>query len=117
MATVLIVEDEFLVRDVIQIELEDAGYDVVVADSADAAIAILEARTDIHLVFTDIDMPGSMEGMKLAACVRDRWPPIHIIITTGKARPLKIPANALFIPKPYVGRAVVDAMRTFEGLS
>jgi CheY-like chemotaxis protein len=116
LATVLIVEDELLVRDVIQIELEDAGYDVLLADNADAAIAILEARGDIHLVFTDIDMPGSMDGMKLAACVRDRWPPIHIIITTGKDRPREIPANALFIPKPYVGRAVVDAMRTFENM-
>jgi CheY-like chemotaxis protein len=113
-ATVLIVEDEALVREVIQAELEDAGYEVVVAENADAAIAILEARADIHLVFTDIDMPGSMDGLKLAACVRDRWPPVHIIITTGKNRPLKIPANALFIPKPYVGRTIVDAIRTFR---
>jgi two-component system, response regulator PdtaR len=115
-ATVLVVEDEFLVRNVLQIELEEAGYDVILADNADAAIAILEARADIHLVFTDIDMPGSMDGLKLAACVRDRWPPIHIIITTGNARPSKIPANALFIPKPYVGRTVIDAMRTFENM-
>ncbi|MGF6427824.1 MULTISPECIES: response regulator [Bradyrhizobium] len=115
MATVLIVEDEFLVRDVVQSELEDPGYGVVVADNADIAIAILEARTDINLVFTDIDMRGSMDGMTLAACVRDRWPPIHII-TIGKARPREIPANALFIPKPYLGRAVVDAMRTFQNM-
>jgi CheY-like chemotaxis protein len=113
-ATVLIVEDEILIRDVVQIELEDAGYDVIVANNAEAAIAILEARADIHLVFTDIDMPGSMDGLKLAACVRDRWPPVHIIITTGKARPLEIPANALFVPKPYIGQAVVDAVCTFE---
>jgi CheY-like chemotaxis protein len=58
-ATVLVVEDELLVQNVLQIELEAAGYDVVLADNADAAIAILEARADIHLVFTDIDMPGS----------------------------------------------------------
>jgi DNA-binding NtrC family response regulator len=113
-ATVVIVEDEFLVRNFLQIELEDASYGVVLADNADVAIAILEARTDIHLVFMDIDMPGSMDGLKLAACVRDRWPPIHIIITTGNARPREIPANALFIPKPYIGRTVIDAMRTFE---
>ena len=114
MATVLIVEDEILVREIIQTELEEAGYDVIVANNADAAVAILEARGDIHLVFTDIDMPGSMDGLKLAACVRDRWPPIHIIITTGKARPLEIPANAIFIPKPYLGQTVVDAIRSFE---
>jgi CheY-like chemotaxis protein len=113
-ATVLVVEDELLVRDFLQVELEEAGYDVILADNADTAIAILEARTDIHLVFTDIDMPGSMDGLKLAACVRDRWPPIHIIITTGNARPREIPANALFIPKPYLGHTVIGAMRTFE---
>ena len=116
MATVLVVEDEVLVREVIRMELEAAGYQVMMAGSADDAIAILEARADIHLIFTAIDMPGSMDGLKLAACVRDRWPPVHIIITTGKSRPLEIPANALFIPKPYVGRTVVDAIRTFENM-
>ena len=89
---------------------------LALAAHADEAIAILEARQDIHLVFTDIDMPGSMDGLKLAAAVRDRWPPVHIIITTGKTRPLEIPANALFIPKPYLGRTVVSAMRTFENM-
>jgi two-component system, response regulator PdtaR len=116
MPTVLVVEDEVMIREVVKDELEDAGYTVIIAEHADAAIAILEARQDIHLVFTDIDMPGSMNGLKLAACVRDRWPPVHIIITTGKSRPASIPANALFIPKPYVGRNVVAAMRTFENM-
>ncbi len=84
---------------------------------ANQAIAVLEARQDIHLVFTDIDMPGSMDGLKLAAAVLvTRWPPIHIIITTGKARPMTIPANALFIPKPYLTTAVISAMRTFENM-
>jgi hypothetical protein len=55
-----------------------------------------------------------MNGLKLAACVRDRWPPVHIIITTGKAWPQEMPANALFIPKPYLSRTVVDAIRIFE---
>jgi two-component system, response regulator PdtaR len=114
MATVLIVEDEYLVREVLRDDLTRAGYDVVTAGDADEAIAILESRSDIHLVFTDIDMPGSMDGLKLAACVRDRWPPVHIILTTGKARPAEIPANALFIPKPYLGSAAVAAVRTFE---
>src|ERR1700710_2070122 len=113
MTTVLVVEDDAQIREIVKDELEEAGYAVVVASDADAAVAVLEARSDIHLVFTDIDMPGSMDGLKLAACVRDRWPPVHIIITTGKSRPLEIPANALFIPKPYIGRTVVDAVRTF----
>lgn len=116
MPTVLVVEDEVLIRDVVCDELADAGFEVIQVGTADEAIAVLEARQDIHLVFTDIDMPGSMDGIKLAAAVRDRWPPVHIIITTGKARPLSIPANALFIPKPYLGKNIVSAMRTFENM-
>jgi CheY-like chemotaxis protein len=115
-ATVLMVEDDQLIRQVVKDDLKAAGYTVLLAHDADAAIEILESRPDIHLVFTDIDMPGSMDGLKLAACVRDRWPPVHIIITTGKARPPVIPANALFIPKPYLADAVVAAMRTFENM-
>jgi CheY-like chemotaxis protein len=114
MATVLIVEDDLLVRELLNEELGASGYDVLMAGNADEAIEILERRSDIHLVFTDIDMPGSMNGLKLAAAVRDRWPPVHIIITTGKARPSEIPANALFIPKPYLCASVVSEIRTFE---
>jgi CheY-like chemotaxis protein len=117
MPTVLVVEDEVLIRDLVCEELTDAGFEVIQVGTADAAIAVLEARQDVHLIFTDIDMPGSIDGLKLAAAVRDRWPPVHIIITTGKARPLTVPANALFIPKPYLGRNVVTAMRTFENMS
>ena len=117
MPTVLVVEDEILIRELVAEELEVAGYTVVIANDADQAIAILEARQDIHLVFTDVNMPGSMDGLKLAAAVRDRWPPVHIIITSGKIRPLEIPANALFIPKPYVGENDVAAMRTFENMN
>lgn len=116
MPTVLVVEDEILIRDLISEELVIAGFDIVQVGTADRAIEVLEARQDIHLVFTDIDMPGSMDGLKLAAAVRDRWPPVHIIITTGKARPMSIPANALFIPKPYIVQNVVAAMRTFENM-
>ena len=97
MPNVLIVEDEFLIRDMLKEELEDAGYQVVTASDADHAIRVLEARQD-----TDINMPGSMDGLKLAAFVNDRWPPVHIIVTTGRAKPLSLPSNALFIPKPYL---------------
>nr|WP_249796995.1 MULTISPECIES: response regulator [unclassified Bradyrhizobium] len=116
-ATVLVVEDEVLIRDLVAGDLQEAGFTVVVAKNADHAIAILEARKDIHLLFTGIEMPGSINGLKLAAAVRDRWPPVHIIITSGKLRPLEIPANALFIAKPYLGKNVVAVMRTFENTS
>jgi len=112
-ATVLIVEDEALVRTVLQMELEDAGYDVIIADCADAAIAILEARADIHLVFTDIDMPGSMDGLKLAACVSrparlGRWrsqPTRFSFRNPTLARQLSMPFGRLSIcSAPPVGR-------------
>jgi two-component system, response regulator PdtaR len=74
MATVLFVEDEAIIRDMITEELEDAGFTVVITTNADHAISILENQLDIHLVFTDIDMPDSMNGLRLAAAVRDRWP-------------------------------------------
>lgn len=116
MPTVLIVEDEFLIREMLKDELEDAGYQVVPASDADDAVRVLEARQDIHLVFTDINMPGSMDGLKLAAFVNDRWPPVHIIVITGRAKPVGLPPNALFIPKPYLSRNVVAAMQTFANM-
>jgi CheY-like chemotaxis protein len=117
MPTVLVVEDDALIRNFVSEELADAGFDIVQVGTADDAIAVLETRHDVRLVFTDIDMPGSMNGLKLAAAVRDRWPPVHIMITTGKSRPPLIPVNALFIPKPYLGSSVVAAMRTFAGMN
>ncbi len=99
----LIVEDEPLLRMMAVDLAEDAGFEVVEASNAIEAVAILETRTDIRLVFTDVDMPGGMDGMKLAACIRDRWPPIEIVITSGKARPSPgdMPARSVFFPKPY----------------
>ena len=117
MVTVLVVEDELLIRDLVAEELELAGFTALTARDADSAISILEVRQDVRLLFTDVDMPGSMDGLKLAAAVRDRWPPIHIIITTGKVRPLVMPADAIFLPKPYLTRDVVAAIKTFRGMS
>ena len=80
---VLIVEDEPLVRLGAVQAIEDAGFEVIEAANADEAIRILENRSDIRVVFTDIHMPGSIDGLKLAHAVRDRWPPIKIIVTSG----------------------------------
>ena len=117
MPIVLVVEDEPLIRHFVRFELEEAGFTVLEAANADRAVALLEARGDIRLIFTDVDMPGSMDGAKLAAAVRDRWPPIHIIITSGKSQPAVMPKNVVFIPKPYIGSNVVAAMRTFANMS
>ena len=80
---VLIVEDDLLLRIDATSMIEAVGFDVVEAASADDAIRILEARRDITVVFTDIQMPGSMDGLKLARAVRSRWPPIKIVATSG----------------------------------
>ena len=83
--------------------IEDAGFDVYEAASADAAIALLELHDEIRLIFTDIDMPGSMDGLKLAHYVRRRWPPVKIIITSGQVSvdEESLPVGAVFLPKPY----------------
>jgi YesN/AraC family two-component response regulator len=85
---------------------------------ADEAVCILESRNDIRIVFTDIEMPGTMDGMKLAACIRDRWPPVEIILTSGYFAPkdVTLPARGLFFAKPYDPRAVSEAMRRMAGL-
>ncbi len=110
MATVLVVEDEFLIRLNIVDELKIKGFYVLAASNADEAISILETRQDIHLLFTDSDMPGSMDGLKLAAFVRDRWPPVKIIVTSGKNSSPQVPVKAIFIPKPYMAPHVIETI-------
>jgi CheY-like chemotaxis protein len=99
--------------------VQAAGYTAIEAFNADAAIAILEARKDIRIVFTDIDMPGSMDGLKLARAIRDRWPPIELILTSGHfdVRPSDIPDRGLFFPKPYRDEEIVSAIQKFAPLS
>lgn len=110
---VLVVEDEILIRLSIVDELSDHGFQVFEAGNADEAIGILEQHQEIRLVFTDIDMPGSMDGLKLAAFVRDRWPPIKIIITSGRFLPEahQLPEEVRFFPKPYDYASVIAEMR------
>ncbi len=76
-------------------------------------MAILESRPDIRIVFTDVDMPHGIDGIRLAACIRDRWPPIKIIITSGKPLPqrVSIPAETVFFPKPFRQDRVIEALR------
>jgi DNA-binding NtrC family response regulator len=112
---VLIVEDEPLLRfNAIDI-VEQAGFEAVEAGDADEARRILEQRTDIRIVFTDINLPGSMNGLKLAATVRHRWPPIELIITSGMRRPdaADIPERGLFFAKPYSAGKIAAALHSF----
>jgi CheY-like chemotaxis protein len=116
-AVILVVEDEILIRmGAIQM-MEDAGFAAVEAGNADEAIKILEARRDIRAVFTDINMSGSMDGWKLAHAIRCRWPPVHLIVTSGMHIPEKgqLPINGLFICKPYSPEQVTTALRNLFG--
>jgi two-component system, response regulator PdtaR len=112
---ILIVEDETLIRLNAAETIREAGFDVVEAANADEAIVILETRLDITIVFTDIQMPGSMDGLKLAAAIRGRWPPIKIIATSGNVNVglRDLPDGGCFIPKPYTCAQVVDTINAF----
>jgi CheY-like chemotaxis protein len=114
---VLIVEDEFLLRMDASEMIEAAGFEVVEASNADQAIEILEARPDITVVFTDIQMPGSMDGLKLARAIRGRWPPIKIVATSGHVgvRESDLPEGGRFVPKPYSSGQVTGVLRELTG--
>ena len=110
---ILIVEDEGLIRLSAAKMIADAGFEVIEAADADEAIRILESRTDIRVVFTDIQMPGSMDGLKLAHAVRNRWPPIKIIVTSGFNFPTEhdLPEGSRFLAKPYDPNTITGALR------
>jgi two-component system, response regulator PdtaR len=116
---ILIVEDEFLLRMDSAELIENAGFEVFQAGNADEAIEILKARSGIHVVFTDIQMPGSMDGLKLARFVRNRWPPIKIVATSALLRVEDddLPAGSVFLPKPYRGTEVVATLRQLTGMA
>src|SRR5258705_13509500 len=114
---VLIVEDEFLLRmDAVDM-IAAAGFEAVEAANADEAIKILEARRDITVVFTDIQIPGSMDGLKLARAVRGRWPPIKIVATSGRVniRIDDLPEGGRFLPKPYLPEEIAGTLRELVG--
>ncbi|BAL06707.1 MULTISPECIES: response regulator [Bradyrhizobium] len=114
---VLIVEDEFLIRLSAAEMVRELGFEVVEAVDADHAIELLETTTDIAIVFTDIQMPGSMDGMGLLAIVRNRWPPIALLVTSGQVEPAveDLPAGARFLAKPYVQRQLDQHLHALTG--
>lgn len=109
---VLVVDDEAIIRMGAVDLVESAGLRAIEANNADEAIRLLETRTDIRLVFTDIDMPGTMDGLKLSRYIRERWPPVKLIVASGKAilDQSHLPEGARFFSKPYVGRSITDAI-------
>ncbi|MCF1434597.1 response regulator [Agrobacterium vitis] len=109
---ILVVEDSPLIRmGAIDLVLS-AGYEVLEAGDADEAIRILESRDDIDLVFTDVQMPGTMDGIKLSHYIRDRWPPVKLIIASGAAilEESMLPGGSRFFSKPYDELTITEAM-------
>jgi CheY-like chemotaxis protein len=115
--SVLVVEDEPIIRMYIVSEIEDVGFKVYEADNADEAIVLLERHNEIRSIFTDVNMPGSMDGLKLAHYVRGRWPPIKIIVTSGHASVAAedIPSGSVFVRKPYRAQQVTSKLIEMVG--
>lgn len=109
---VLVVEDDALVRAEAVDLCEEAGFTVYEAKNADQAICQLERYSEIRVLFTDIEMHGTMDGLKLAHAVRDRWPPVTIMVTSGRVKVSKeeMPENGLFFAKPYPPDAIIQAL-------
>jgi CheY-like chemotaxis protein len=109
---ILIVEDDPLLKLLTVDIVEAAGFVVLQADNADAAVAILEVRADIALLLTDINMPGSMDGLKLAHAVSNRWPPIKIMVVSSRAPSFNLPAGSRFVAKPYHADNLISEIRS-----
>ncbi len=111
---VLLVEDEPFIRMATADALEEAGFEVVETVDAQAAQEVLLRRTDIRVLFTDVRMPGPMDGLALASFVRSRWPHISVVITSGHLEPgsATMPEEAVFLAKPYGDQAPARAIRS-----
>ncbi|WP_375411622.1 sensor histidine kinase [uncultured Bradyrhizobium sp.] len=116
-ATVLVVEDEMVLRMQAVDLVEDAGFNAVEAVNADEALSLLESRSDISLLFSDIQMPGTMDGLKLAQAVRLRWPSIKIILVSGQVKPTEDdkPADSRFFEKPIDVKGMMSELRDMVG--
>ena len=112
-STVLVVEDDEVLRMCAAEVVVDAGFTPVEAANADEAVAILESRSDIALLFTDIQMPGSMDGLGLARTVHDRWPAIKIILVSGRVEvsEREKPVNSRFFQKPFAMKQMIEGLQ------
>jgi CheY-like chemotaxis protein len=111
--TVLVVEDDVLLRTLAAEVVEEAGFEAVQAADADEAISLLKCHSNIAVLLTDIDMPGSMNGLKLAHAVRNCRPLIKILVVSGQVRPQssELPSGAGFFAKPYQSAALIEELR------
>lgn len=111
-ALVLVVEDNPLIRMGAIDLVMAAGYEALEAEDAEEAIRILESRDDVDLVFTDVQMPGTMDGIKLSHYICDRWPPVKLMVASGVSviEESSLPVGSRFFSKPYNDHAIADAM-------
>jgi two-component system, response regulator PdtaR len=115
---VVVTEDEALVRMIAVEVLNDEGFVTIEAEHAAAALNICKLRADeVDVLFTDIRMPGSMDGLELAHCVRERWPRISLVIVSGNlfVNLDELPAGSRFLAKPYDMQRVVDLIYELRG--
>ena len=110
--TVLVVEDEGVVRLDAAATLRDAGFKVLEAANAEQALSVVARGAPVDVLFTDINMPGRMDGLELARRINRLRPGVHLLLTSGKARPAggQIPHAGAFIPKPYSPDAMTRAV-------
>jgi DNA-binding NtrC family response regulator len=110
---VLLVEDEEFLRALASDRLRDEGFRVLEAAAAADAIALLEEHPEIDVLFTDVDMPGPVDGLGLAAQARRRRPHLHVIMTSGQwtATTADVPEGAMFVQKPYSLEAVARLVK------
>jgi CheY-like chemotaxis protein len=110
---ILVVEDDLLIRFTASELLADEGFAVVTADNADEALSVLAGRRDIFMVFTDVNMPGQMNGIELAREVHARWPKVMLLVTSGREvlSDQEIPDDGRFMPKPYGAAALRQSVR------
>jgi DNA-binding NtrC family response regulator len=116
---IIVVEDEALIRlDAVDALIND-GFDVIEADNADAALALLHHHNgSIHVLFTDVHMPGTLSGLELAHCARRHWPLISILIVSGQTPLLRadLPARSRFLSKPYESQDILAHIREMMGI-
>ena len=114
---VLVVEDEMVLRLRAVDIVEDAGFTAIEAVNADEALSILESRSDISLLFTDIQMPGSIDGLKLAHTVHRRWPAIKIVLVSGQVKPSDSdkPTDSRFFGKPLEVKQMIAELQEMVG--
>jgi len=112
--TILVTEDNVLLRLDASELLEAHGYEVVQADSAEEALKVMEERNDVRVLFTDIQMPPGCDGLELARKVHDRWPKVLLLITSGQVQPARaeIADDGLFIRKPYRAKDLLSEIDT-----